>query len=334
MLIDEVDPNDHIPTVQSTERINGRLWQDGQEHMFGDTTILGEYNQIISELVGCHLCGYQCHPLVFQRLSHLGHNGWANTYLNVFACTHGEGPLPYISPQLRLDGRNPPPHQALSVVEDFIDEEIEHNQYHDDFDYDFESLYAARVVHSSNIHRGAGDHPMQLSRPKRSQTTLAAKVIINNHKVLVLFDSGSTTDSVTPEFAFVAKMKQFKLDEQVTLQLGCVGSRSKISYGSHAPVDICGVRENVYFDIVNIDRYDTIIGTPFLKRFGVCLDFKNWAVQINRVNYPTFSYDDELEYIAGKKPPKLFKNLGRPAPRATAPIRPKLARSTAIVASH
>ena len=28
-----------------------------------------------------------------------------------------------------------------------------------------------------------------------------------------------------------------------------------------------------YFDVVNIDYYDAILGTPFLKRFKVAIDF-------------------------------------------------------------
>ncbi|KZP11249.1 hypothetical protein FIBSPDRAFT_712154, partial [Athelia psychrophila] len=124
---------------------------------------------------------------------------------------------------------------------------------------------------------------------------LVAEIEINDHKALVLFDSGSTTDSVTPEFAFVSRMKQFRLAEQITLQLGCVGSRSKISYGSHAPVTLPGaISESVYFDIVNIDCYDAILGTPFLERFGVVLDFQDRSVRINGNRQPTFTYDEEL----------------------------------------
>ncbi|KZP08308.1 hypothetical protein FIBSPDRAFT_704830, partial [Athelia psychrophila] len=158
------------------------------------------------------------------------------------------------------------------------------------------------VVHSANVRRRS-DGPFTPSRPKRFFTTLVAELEINSHKALVLFDSGSTTDSVTPEFAFVAKMKLFRLAEQVTLQLGCVGSRSKISYGSHAPVALQGGAESVYFDIVNIDRYDAILGTPFLERFNVLLNFQDRSVRINGARQDTFTYDEELAYIAMRRDP-------------------------------
>ncbi|KZP11781.1 hypothetical protein FIBSPDRAFT_706310, partial [Athelia psychrophila] len=104
----------------------------------------------------------------------------------------------------------------------------------------------------------------------------------------------STTDSITPEFGFVSRTKQFKLDEQVTLQLGCVGSRSKISYGAVTPVNIVGIEAEMYFDIVNIDRYDAILGTPFLEKYGVCIDFKRRGVVVDGVFHKTFSLSEEI----------------------------------------
>ena len=81
-----------------------------------------------------------------------------------------------------------------------------------------------RTVHSSNVQ---WQDPWGNKQPNRSphlQATLTAEVLINGVKALALFDSSNTTDSITPEFAFVMKVKQIKLEEQVTLQLGCVGS--------------------------------------------------------------------------------------------------------------
>ena len=110
-----------------------------------------------------------------------------------------------------------------------------------------------RTVPSSNVR---WQDPWGNEQPKRSprlQATLAAEILINRVKALALFDSGSTTDSIMPEFTFVTKVKQIKLEEQVTLQLGWVGSQSKISYGTKVPVDVGGVKEESYFDLINID---------------------------------------------------------------------------------
>ncbi|KAF8209584.1 hypothetical protein K438DRAFT_1467200, partial [Mycena galopus ATCC 62051] len=102
---------------------------------------------------------------------------------------------------------------------------------------------------------------------------LTALIKIGGCEAYTLFDSGSNTDSMTPEYAHVIGGIRIPLVEQVTLQLGCVGSRSKISYGTRVPVEFGGVRGHVYFDQVNLDRYDVVIGTPFMNKHRVTLDF-------------------------------------------------------------
>jgi hypothetical protein len=125
-------------------------------------------------------------------------------------------------------------------------------------------------------------------------------------------------DSITPEFAFATKAKQIKLEEQVVLQLGCVGSRSKISYGTKVPINLCSIQDHIYLDLVNIDQYDCIIGTPFMNTYGVCLDFVKRTIRMNGQEINTLSFEEEQQYIDKKR---LGRSRGpRPPPRETAPI--------------
>jgi hypothetical protein len=128
--------------------------------------------------------------------------------------------------------------------------------------------HVARVTRPTQI--GIADPP---NRDMNKIACLTAELEIGGVKAYTLFDSGSNTDSLTPEFARSANCKIFKLEEQVTLQLGCVGSRSRISFGARAPVNFGGIKGHAYYDIVNLDRYDAIIGTPFLIKHGIILDF-------------------------------------------------------------
>lgn len=284
------DPEDHLLTVERTVFTSNITWQDNRERSFNKATLLRDYNRILAIIVGCGICEC-CTPTVHQKLVHIGRGVAFSRYVNVFTCTRDATPDPI------NDSHDSSPDEPLAVLENYTDDEIENNSYNDDFECNSESLYAARIVHSANVRRRDEDLSSP-SRPKRFFTTLVAELKINGHKALVLFDSGSTTDSVTPEFAFVSKMKQFRLTEQIILQLGCVGSRSKISYGSHAPITLPGGTESVYFDIVNIDRYDAILGTPFLERFDVLLDIQDRSVRIRGTRQPTFTYNEELAYIA------------------------------------
>ena len=60
-------------------------------------------------------------------------------------------------------------------------------------------------------------------------------------KAYTLFESGSTTDAMSPEFAKVAKMPLYTLERPMTLKLGCVGSKSKINFGTvlDTSFDLC-----------------------------------------------------------------------------------------------
>jgi hypothetical protein len=115
-----------------------------------------------------------------------------------------------------------------------------------------------------------------MKRPLRETAEnmcLTAYIEINGVKAYTLFDSGSTTDSVSPDFTRVARLHVKTLEQPVTLQLGCVGSRSKINYGTEDEVKFASITCETYLDIANLDRYDCIVGTPFMRRHKIALDF-------------------------------------------------------------
>ncbi|KAF7966975.1 hypothetical protein HWV62_36306 [Athelia sp. TMB] len=299
----------HLPGDSNRVIMSGSLWADTQEREldFARSEDIMLYNRSIARQTACMICGGACVPSVFQALSRPERSEGAATYITTFACNFARV-------------RTQPPEDTGN-----IDHE-DHDWYSDAHgDYSEETMYAMRVSHSSNIRRAT--RPGEITRPRHNQETITVVIMINGHKALALLDSGSTTDSITPEFGFVSRTKQFKLDEQVTLQLGCVGSRSKISYGAVAPFGVFGITGEMYFDVVNIDRYDAILGTPFLKKHGVCLDFKNHGVTINGVFHKTFSVSEEIAFLAQKGEAKEARHKSRPAPRETAPIQPRMARS-------
>ena len=133
-------------------------------------------------------------------------------------------------------------------------------------------------------YRSSMRRPMgTIKRPQRidgEQLCLAAYVKINGVKAYTLFDSGSTTDSISPDFTRVAQVPVKTLEEPVTLQLGCVGSRSKINYGTEIGLEFASITNDTYLDVANLDKYDSILGTPFLRKHGISLDFENQEIVI------------------------------------------------------
>ncbi|KAF9258664.1 hypothetical protein L218DRAFT_797344, partial [Marasmius fiardii PR-910] len=107
---------------------------------------------------------------------------------------------------------------------------------------------------------------------------LVGWIELNGIKAFVLFDSGSMADAISPDFTRAAKMKIFRLENPVTFQLSTKGSRSHVTYGCTTNYCISSLKNTVkdcdYFDIANIDRYDAVVGTVFMRRHGIILDFE------------------------------------------------------------
>ncbi|KAK0488064.1 hypothetical protein EDD18DRAFT_1360024 [Armillaria luteobubalina] len=82
-------------------------------------------------------------------------------------------------------------------------------------------------------------------------------------------------------FADMSKALIFKLTEPVMLQLGMVGSRSKINFGIMANMEIAGVMSNEYVNFVNTDHYDLLMGMPFMHQHRVILNFEWKCISIN-----------------------------------------------------
>ena len=111
--------------------------------------------------------------------------------------------------------------------------------------------------------------------PKETRQCLAAYISINGVNAYTLFDTESTFDSISPDFVRVLGIPVNRLDKTTTIQLGCAGSRSSINYGCNTTFRMLDKTSPLYFDVVNIDRYDVIVGTTFMYNNRVILDIYN-----------------------------------------------------------
>ncbi|KAF8230406.1 hypothetical protein L208DRAFT_1476225, partial [Tricholoma matsutake] len=106
----------------------------------------------------------------------------------------------------------------------------------------------------------------------REKECLATLVSISGCKAWTLWDSGRPYPRVC---------SIFPLTNPHVLQLGTVGSQATVTYGTDVKLEAPGISDKTYVDITNFDRYDMIIGTPFMHRNKVILDFKNKQVIVD-----------------------------------------------------
>jgi len=150
----------------------------------------------------------------------------------------------------------------------------------------------------------AAMHP-KIDRPRRSrayESCLATYVVINGMEAFALFDSGSSADTISPDFAQVSDTRIHTLERAVPLQLGTVGSRASINYGTWTSVELGDrLEDRYYLDVVNIDRYDAILGAPFMRRFGVRLDFETNSIIVGKTVIKALLPEEEAALLKGRE---------------------------------
>ncbi len=122
---------------------------------------------------------------------------------------------------------------------------------------------------------------------------LVTMLQVNGLDAVMLWDSRSTSTAMSPAFADISKALVSRLCNPVVLQLGTVGSRAGINFGTTSTITSRGYSGPEYFDVVNIDKYDIIMGTPFMHRNSVVLDFEWKCVIVNGKQIPGKVLDGE-----------------------------------------
>ncbi|KAG6858925.1 hypothetical protein C0995_012867 [Termitomyces sp. Mi166 len=83
----------------------------------------------------------------------------------------------------------------------------------------------------------------KLHRPQytpQEKECLVTYVEVNGYPAWTLWDSGSTTMGITPQFAHVNAIRIHELSEHLMLQLGTVGSRTMVQFGMEVEIRASG----------------------------------------------------------------------------------------------
>ncbi|KAJ7017752.1 hypothetical protein C8F04DRAFT_1278807 [Mycena alexandri] len=134
-------------------------------------------------------------------------------------------------------------------------------------------------------------------RKKEEVYPLTSYITINGHQAFTLFDTGCTTDSCSPDFARVANIKVHEIEEPVGLQLGTAGSRSKINFGAEVKMEYATLNSDEYLDVVNLDRYDAVVGTKYMRKHGISCDLWKNTIRIKGVPAPTLTAMEEAAEV-------------------------------------
>ena len=105
-------------------------------------------------------------------------------------------------------------------------------------------------------------------------------VQINGHPARALIDSGSLADFMSTTLAEQLDVPWIELTKPLTIQLAAQGSRSKVNYGTKVQFAYQDIQMERYFDIMNVQNYDLILGTLFLFQHKVMIGLNGSRVVI------------------------------------------------------
>ena len=101
--------------------------------------------------------------------------------------------------------------------------------------------------------------------------------------------------------------------------MAVTGSKSVINYGTNTIINCEGKESKEYFDIINIDYYDAILGMEFLRKHEVIIDFINKCLRLK----DKIICNQANEYKVGEgNPQKNKKNVSMKALRLEEPKIP------------
>ncbi|KAG8915434.1 hypothetical protein FRC02_004520 [Tulasnella sp. 418] len=125
------------------------------------------------------------------------------------------------------------------------------------------------------------------SKPKDFERVVPRAIVVNvsiaGHPCRALLDTGSLADFVSSKLADQLKLRVEKLEKPLPVQLAVTGSRAAINASVVVDFAYQEISEKRRFDVINLDNYDVILGTPFLFQHKVALGFNPSEVDIGSV---------------------------------------------------
>jgi hypothetical protein len=116
---------------------------------------------------------------------------------------------------------------------------------------------------------------------------------VNGVDAFVCFNSGSELDTISPDFAQAIGIKPMAKDASIKICLATKGSMSTTSYEVEVNIDLGEATLEPPLKVLNLDRWDVILGSYFCNRYNVCIDYEKKVIHIGDITIKTLLKDEE-----------------------------------------
>src|SRR6266480_4723851 len=106
-----------------------------------------------------------------------------------------------------------------------------------------------------------------------AEKPLGAIIKTNNHPARALINTAITgTNLISNNFCYQYGIKSWSLSEPLTMSLAVKGSRSKLQREALATLQLGNHEIPCKFRLTNLDKWDMILGMPFLSKFNAIIN--------------------------------------------------------------
>ena len=130
---------------------------------------------------------------------------------------------------------------------------------------------------------------------------LAALVKINCIKAYMCWDTSSELDAISPDFTWATGIKPKPKESTLMIHLGTRGSSASTSYKITPKLDLGNTRIDHMLNVVNLNRWDLLLGNPFCNQYGVVLNYKNCTICFGNTVINVLSCEEEATACRGKR---------------------------------
>jgi hypothetical protein len=145
---------------------------------------------------------------------------------------------------------------------------------------------------NSNVSRNM---PASITKMQRLRHGLPALVTINGVKAYTCWDSGSELDAISPDFLRALGIKPRPRESTLKIRLGTKGSKSATSYEVRQTLGFEPSKIEHPLDVVNLDRWDLILGNVFCNMYGVVLDYNTRTIRFGNTVIKAMTLEEDLE---------------------------------------
>ena len=136
-------------------------------------------------------------------------------------------------------------------------------------------------------------HPGQGGKTHVQRQGLTALVKVNGIEAYTCWDSGSELDAISPDFTRATGVEPAAKKSALRIRLGTKGSSATTSYEVSPTLDFGNTKFTHDLDVVNLDRWDLLLGSPFCNKHGVVLNYNDRTIRFGDTVINALSREEE-----------------------------------------